>query len=140
MIAYQSASAHLRNIKLKRQTSGREKWSSLSGLSLFFEQLSRDHPTILQNIEIVNENKIGLDESYHQPTHFILNLNNLLRSLRFFTEFSNLTDAIKLQRLVDIFMSEYRKKKLCTITSTKEDLNKLSPKLMAKIDEMQGTN
>lgn len=54
--------------------------------SVFFEQMSSAHPTLVQNIEVVYENKIQLDATYHRPKHFILNLNNLLRSLLFFME------------------------------------------------------
>nr|WP_193988816.1 hypothetical protein [Lelliottia steviae] len=56
--------------------------------SLFFEGMAKEHPTLVQNIEIVYENKMALDESYHTPKYFILNLNNLLRSLLFFIETS----------------------------------------------------
>ncbi|OQX04333.1 MAG: hypothetical protein BWK73_36540 [Thiothrix lacustris] len=56
--------------------------------SVFFENFSEEYPTILQNIEIIYENKLQLDASYHHPKHFILNLNNLLRSLLFFVESS----------------------------------------------------
>lgn len=54
--------------------------------SLFFEEMAKSHPDVVQNIEIVHENKMSLDESYHHPKHFILNLNNSLRSLLFFIE------------------------------------------------------
>lgn len=54
--------------------------------SLFFEEMAKGHPALVQNIEIVHENKMALDESYHTPKHFILNLNNSLRSLIFFVE------------------------------------------------------
>ncbi|AHN77459.1 hypothetical protein DA70_11795 [Pandoraea pnomenusa] len=74
--------------------------------SLFFEQLSREHSTILQNIEIVNENKIALDGSYHQPKHFILNLNNLLRSLLFFIEFSSKNSPDWFKAAVESFIVE----------------------------------
>jgi len=56
--------------------------------SLFFEQMAAAHPTLVQNIEVVHENKIQLDASYHRPKQFILNLNNHLRSLLFFIEHS----------------------------------------------------
>ena len=56
--------------------------------SVFFEKFSNEYPTIVQNIEIIYENKIQLDASYHHPKHFILFLNNLLRSLLFFIEYS----------------------------------------------------
>lgn len=54
--------------------------------SLFFEGMAQEHPELVQNIEIVHENKMALDDSYHKPKHFILNLNNSLRSLLFFVE------------------------------------------------------
>ncbi|BBM00229.1 hypothetical protein [Microbulbifer sp. GL-2] len=54
--------------------------------SLFFEGMAKEHPDLVQNIEIVHENKLVLDESYHTPKYFILNLNNSLRSLLFFIE------------------------------------------------------
>lgn len=56
--------------------------------SLFFEQMDAEYPTIVPNIEIVLENKNALDTAFHSPKHFILHLNNLLRSLLFFIEFS----------------------------------------------------
>ncbi|MBK8454720.1 MAG: hypothetical protein WAQ53_03315 [Thiofilum sp.] len=56
--------------------------------SVFFEKFSEEYSTILQNIEIIHENKLQLEFSYHHPKHFILNLNNLLRSLLFFVESS----------------------------------------------------
>lgn len=54
--------------------------------SLFFEGMSERHPELVQNIEIVHENKNSLDISYHNPKQFILHLNNALRSLLFFIE------------------------------------------------------
>lgn len=54
--------------------------------SLFFEGMAKAHPELVQNIEIVHENKSSLDASYHNPKLFILNLNNSLRSLLFFVE------------------------------------------------------
>lgn len=74
--------------------------------SLFFEQLASAHPTIIQNIEIVHENKIALDVSYHQPKHFILGLNNLLRSLLFFVELSNKNSPDWLKQAVTSFLKE----------------------------------
>lgn len=74
--------------------------------SLFFEQLASAHPTIIQNIEIVHENKIALDVSYHQPKHFILALNNLLRSLLFFIEISNKNSPEWLKQAVTSFLKE----------------------------------
>lgn len=58
----------------------------LAKSSLFFETMDAGHPTLVQNIDIVNENKRALDATYHRPKHFILSLNNLLRSLLFFVE------------------------------------------------------
>lgn len=74
--------------------------------SLFFEQLASAHPTIIQNIEIVHENKIALDVSYHQPKHFILGLNNLLRSLLFFVELSNKNSPDWLKQAVTSFLKK----------------------------------
>ena len=54
--------------------------------SLFFEDMASEHPTVVQNIEIVHENKSLLDIYYHNPKRFILHLNNLLRALIFFIE------------------------------------------------------
>ncbi|MFB8830297.1 hypothetical protein ACE0DR_15510 [Azotobacter sp. CWF10] len=71
------------------------------------------HPTIIQNIEIVHENKISLDISYHRPKHFILSLNNLLRSLLFFVELSNKNSPGWLKEAVASFLKarpdEYQK-------------------------------
>lgn len=72
--------------------------------SLFFEQLAAAHPTIIQNIEIVHENKIALDASHHQPKHFILGLNNLLRSLLFFVELSNKNSPDWMKAAVNSFL------------------------------------
>lgn len=58
----------------------------LARSSPFFERMDLDYPTVVQNIDIVNENKRLLDSTYHQPKHFILSLNNLLRGLLFFVE------------------------------------------------------
>ncbi len=73
--------------------------------SLFFEQLASDHPTIAQNIEIAHENKTALDISYHQPKHFILELNNLLRSLLFFIELSKKNSPDWLKNAVRSFIA-----------------------------------
>lgn len=35
--------------------------------SLFFEGMAKEYPELVQNIEIVHENKMALDESYHTP-------------------------------------------------------------------------
>ncbi len=56
----------------------------LEKTSVFFEGLAKEHPMLVQNIEIVYENKLSLDTSYHHPKQFIFNLNNALRSLVFF--------------------------------------------------------
>jgi hypothetical protein len=73
--------------------------------SLFFEQMASAHPTIVQNIEIVHENKTALDVSYHQPKHFILGLNNLLRSLLFFIELSSKNSPDWLKNAVSSFIA-----------------------------------
>lgn len=73
--------------------------------SLFFEQMASAHPTVVQNVEIVYENKTALDASYHQPKHFILGLNNLLRSLLFFIEFSNQNSPDWLKEAVGAFIA-----------------------------------
>ena len=56
--------------------------------SLFFEQMSSEHPALVQNIEVIYENRIQLDVTYHEPKKFILELNNLLRSVLFLIEYS----------------------------------------------------
>jgi hypothetical protein len=43
----------------------------LARSSLFFERMDAEHPTVVQNIDIVNENKRLMDTTYHQPKHFI---------------------------------------------------------------------
>jgi hypothetical protein len=73
--------------------------------SVFFEQMASAHPTIVQNIEIVHENKTALDISYHQPKHFILGLNNLLRSLLFFIELSKKNSPDWLKKAVGSFIA-----------------------------------
>ncbi|MGM9489778.1 hypothetical protein [Ideonella sp. YS5] len=73
--------------------------------SVFFEQMAAAHPTVVQNIEIVNENKIAMDVTYHEPKHFILSLNNLLRSLMFFIENSTKNSPAWLKGSVDSFVS-----------------------------------
>ncbi|AHN77460.1 hypothetical protein DA70_11800 [Pandoraea pnomenusa] len=50
-----------------------------------------------------------------------------------------ISDVMKIQRLGDIFVSEYRKNKLCTIASTKENLNKLIFEVIKKIDDKPDT-
>jgi len=56
--------------------------------SLFYEQMASEHPALVQNIEIVNENRTQLDVTYHEPKKFILEINNLLRSILFLVEYS----------------------------------------------------
>jgi hypothetical protein len=56
--------------------------------SLFFEQMASEHPALVQNIEVIYENRNELSVVYHQPQKFILSLNNLLRSLLFLMEYS----------------------------------------------------
>lgn len=73
--------------------------------SRFFETMAASHPTIVQDIEIVHENRISLDENYHQPKHFILSLNNLLRSLLFFVEASNKNSPQWLKDAVSTFLA-----------------------------------
>lgn len=77
--------------------------------SLFFEGMAKDHPYLVQNIEIVHENKMALDESYHEPKHFILNLNNSLRSLLFFIENSIKNSPDWLHRSVKKYREQNRK-------------------------------
>ncbi|MGO3984232.1 hypothetical protein ABI582_07560 [Pseudomonas sp. SAS7] len=75
--------------------------------SLFFEQMDQEHSSIVQNIEIVFENSKALDISFHSPKHFILHLNNLLRSLGFFVEFSKKNPPAQwLKESVTSFISE----------------------------------
>ena len=45
---------------------------NLEKSSLFFEGMSKSHPELVQNIEIVHENRDSLDVSYHNPKLFIL--------------------------------------------------------------------
>lgn len=54
--------------------------------SPFFEVMNSENPLLVQNIEVVNDNKISMDASYHNPKKFILELNNLLKSTIFFVE------------------------------------------------------
>jgi hypothetical protein len=94
--------------------------------SVFFEQLAAAHPTIIQNIEIVHENKIALDVSYHQPKHFILGLNNLLRSLLFFVEISNKNSPDWLKKAIESFLKarpdEYQKLRYLRNVSAHQNL------------------
>jgi len=46
------------------------------------------------------------------------------------------SDIMMLQRFGNVFMDEYRKEKLCTISSTKEQLNAHISKLVAAIEGM----
>jgi len=77
--------------------------------SLFFESMGKEHPGIVQNIEITHENKMALDESFHTPKHFILNLNNALRSLLFFIEKSVKNSPSWLHSCVKSYKEEHRK-------------------------------
>ncbi|UTY58523.1 hypothetical protein [Massilia sp. erpn] len=81
----------------------------LAKSSLFFERMDVEHPTLVQNIDIVNENMRLLDATYHQPKHFILSLNNLLRSLLFFVENSIKNSPDWLQTSVSEFREMNRK-------------------------------
>lgn len=75
--------------------------------SLFFEQMGAAHPTLVQNIEIVHENKLLLDAAYHVPKRFILHLNNLLRSLLFFIENSIKNSPVWLHDAVTSFKNAH---------------------------------
>ncbi|RZI43608.1 hypothetical protein EGT07_07485 [Herbaspirillum sp. HC18] len=81
----------------------------LAKSSLFFERMNAEHPTLVQNIDIVNENRRSLDATYHQPKHFILGLNNLLRSLLFFVENSIKNSPDWLKNSVSEFRELHRK-------------------------------
>ncbi|MBC3916707.1 hypothetical protein H8L32_04345 [Undibacterium sp. CY18W] len=81
----------------------------LARSSLFFERMDAEHPEVVQNIEIVHENKRLLDSAYHQPKHFILSLNNLLRSLLFFVENSIKNSPSWLNASVTEFREVHRK-------------------------------
>lgn len=81
----------------------------LAKSSLFFEWMDEEHPTLVQNIDIVHENKLSLDATYHQPKHFILSLNNLLRSLLFFVENSVKNSPSWLKASVSSFRDLHRK-------------------------------
>jgi len=50
--------------------------------------MASEHPALVQNIEVIYENRYELDVVYHQPKKFIISLNNLLRSLLFLIEYS----------------------------------------------------
>ncbi|MCI5146012.1 MAG: hypothetical protein D3923_10895 [Candidatus Electrothrix sp. AR3] len=77
--------------------------------SLFFEEMAKDYPELVQNLEIVHENKKVLDESYHIPKHFILSLNNTLRSLLFFVENSIKNSPDWLRSCVKSYRKEYQR-------------------------------
>ena len=77
--------------------------------SLFFEQMASEHPALVQNIEVVFENKQELDISYHQPKKFIFHLNNLLRSLLFLIEYSIKNSPEWLKEEVSSFREENSK-------------------------------
>lgn len=74
--------------------------------SVFFEQLAQEEPLLVQNMEIVHENKMQLDISYHNPKQFILNLNNLLRSTLFFVEVSIKNTPAWLKDAVNTYRSQ----------------------------------
>ncbi len=76
--------------------------------SVFFEGLAKEHPMLLQNIEIVYENKLSLDASYHSPKQFIFNLNNTLRALVFFFEQSIKNTPSWLKTCVENYRDENR--------------------------------
>lgn len=77
--------------------------------SVFFERMHVEYPAVVQNIDIVNENKLLLDSTYHQPKQFILSLNNLLRSLLFFLENSIKNSPTWLKASVTEFRDVNRK-------------------------------
>ncbi|MEP1384229.1 MAG: hypothetical protein ABJK64_10610 [Paraglaciecola sp.] len=77
--------------------------------SLFFEGMAKSLPELVQNIEIVHENKILLDISYHNPKKFILNLNNSLRSLFFFIEKAIKNSPPWLSSCVNLYRQENQK-------------------------------
>ena len=81
----------------------------LARSSPFFEAMDAEHPTLVQNIDIVAENRRSLDVAYHQPKHFILSLNNLLRSLLFFVENSVKNSPLWLHDSVCTFRDSRRK-------------------------------
>jgi hypothetical protein len=62
---------------------------TLETQSVFFEGLAEEHPMLIQNIEIVFDNNMSLDDYYHKPKQFILHLNNTIRAITFFVEFSS---------------------------------------------------
>lgn len=74
--------------------------------SVFFEQLAQEEPLLVQNMEVVHENKMQLDISYHNPKQFILNLNNLLRSTLFFVELSIKNTPAWLKDAVNIYRNQ----------------------------------
>ncbi|MDQ2076927.1 hypothetical protein [Marinimicrobium sp. ABcell2] len=81
---------------------------NLEKSSLFFEGMSKSHPELVQNIEIVHENRDSLDISYHNPKLFILNLNNSLRSLLFFIETAIKNSPPWLNSCVNLYRQENR--------------------------------
>lgn len=81
----------------------------LESKSVFFEGLAKEHPNLIQNIEIVYENKSSLDLSYHNPKQFIFNLNNSLRSLVFFVEHSIKNTPSWLKSCVEEFRNNNRR-------------------------------
>jgi hypothetical protein len=64
---------------------------------------------LVQNIDVVNENRRSLDATYHQPKHFILGLNNLLRSLLFFIENSVKNSPAWIHNAISAFRDSRRK-------------------------------
>lgn len=81
----------------------------LAKSSFFFEKMEAEHPTVVQNIDVVNENMKSLDATYHRPKHFILSLNNLLRGLLFFMENSIKNSPAWLNDAVSEFRNARRK-------------------------------
>ena len=79
---------------------------NLEKSSLFFEGMSKSHPELVQNIEIVHENRDSLDVSYHNHKLFILNLNNSLRSLLFFIETAIKNSPTWLNSCVNLYRRE----------------------------------
>ncbi|UCM50553.1 hypothetical protein [Aeromonas caviae] len=77
--------------------------------SLFFEGMATSYPELVQNIEIVHENKILLDISYHNPKKFILNLNNSLHALLFFIEKAIKNSPPWLSSCVNLYRQENQK-------------------------------
>ncbi|MFC3460561.1 hypothetical protein [Massilia haematophila] len=81
----------------------------LATSSFFFERMNEQHSTIVQNIDIVNENITTLNTTYHRPKQFILSLNNTLRSLLFFIEYSKKNSPPWLKSAVVDFVERNKK-------------------------------